>query len=289
MAYKNDSYLVIANKFGTASSDAKAELFQLYDQIRDISVNGSTYAGTGFEGISSWLINMSRLIAPSAYAPLYGYSVNVPGTSYSTPISGGNAVYDSGTSSFGFSNISQYSGFPSGSAADITGDMTGMAASITDSVEMGTEFATTGYAASVYDGVETGYAASMVNWAPNLAANAAGMYSGFGSPGSNIVIPLAGFLSGVGGIMTTLSPYLGVYGVGTTLAGNLMQGYGSAVLAGYQNIQGRILANADTVLTNKVRNIETVAKMLDTQGDIVRKMLKESIEGDSKAIQDIGS
>ena len=70
MAYKNDSYLVIANKFGSASSDCKAELFQLYDQIRDISVNGSTYSGSGFEGVASWLINLSRLIAPSAYAPL---------------------------------------------------------------------------------------------------------------------------------------------------------------------------------------------------------------------------
>ena len=102
MAYKNDSYLVIANKFGSASSDAKAELFQLYDQIRDISVNGSTYSGSGFEGVANWLINVSRLIAPSAYAPLYGYSVNVPGTSYSTAASGGNAVYSGGTSAQDF-------------------------------------------------------------------------------------------------------------------------------------------------------------------------------------------
>ena len=41
-------------------------------------------------------------------------------------------------------------------------------------------------------------------------------------------------------------------------------------------------------MTNKVRNIETVAKMLDTQGDIVRKMLKDSIEGNKKSIEDIG-
>ena len=110
----------------------------------------------------------------------------------------------------------------------------------------------------------------------------------FGGTGTNLVIPLAGFVSGIGGIATALSPYMGVYGLGATLAGNLMQGYGSAVLAGYQNISGRILANADTIMTNKVRNIETVAKMLDTQGDIVRKMLKDSIESDSKAIQDMG-
>ena len=110
MSYKNDSYLVIANKFGSASSDAKAELFRLYDQIRDISVNGSTYSGSGFEGVANWLINASRLIAPSAYAPLYGYSVNVPGTSYSTAASGGNAVYSGGTSAFGLSNLSSFKG-----------------------------------------------------------------------------------------------------------------------------------------------------------------------------------
>ncbi len=269
MAYKNDSYLVIANKFGSASSDAKAELFQLYDQIRDISVNGSTYSGSGFEGVASWLINMSRLIAPSAYAPLYGYSVNVPGTSYNTPVTGGNAVYSGGTSAFGMSNLSSFGGFSTGYAADL-GTLTGMATSITDGA------------------VETGYAASMVDWLPSAASAAAGMYSGFGGTGSNFVIPLAGFVSGIGGITTALSPYMGVYGLGATLAGNLMQGYGSAVLAGYQNISGRILANADTIMTNKVRNIETVAKMLDTQGDVVRKMLKDSIESDNKAVQDMG-
>ena len=48
-----------------------------------------------------------------------------------------------------------------------------------------------------------------------------------------------------------------------------------------------ITANADIILSNKVRNIETVCKMLDTQGDVVKKMLKESIDGDSKAIQNL--
>jgi len=268
VSYKNDSYLVIANKFSSASSDAKAELFYLYDQIRDISVNGSTYSGSGFEGVASWLINFSRLVAPSAYAPLYGYSVNVPGTSYSTAVSGGNAVYSSGTSAFGLSNLSSYSGFSTGYAADI-GTLTGMAASITD-------------------GVETGYAASMVDWLPNTAAAAVGMYSGFGATGTNFVIPLAGFVSGIGGITTALSPYLGIYGAGTSLIGGLMQGYGGAVLAGYENITGRILSNADSIMTNKVKNIETVAKMLDTQGDIVRKMLKDDIEGDQKQVENIG-
>ena len=53
------------------------------------------------------------------------------------------------------------------------------------------------------------------------------------------------------------------------------------------SVSSNILSNADTILSQKVANIETVCKMLDTQGDVVRKMLKESIEGDSKEIQNL--
>ena len=41
MAYKNDSYLVIANKFGSAGSDAKVQLWETYDKLRDLTVSGS--------------------------------------------------------------------------------------------------------------------------------------------------------------------------------------------------------------------------------------------------------
>ena len=37
MSYKNDHELVIANKFGSASSLAKAELYETYDRLRDIT------------------------------------------------------------------------------------------------------------------------------------------------------------------------------------------------------------------------------------------------------------
>jgi len=53
-----------------------------------------------------------------------------------------------------------------------------------------------------------------------------------------------------------------------------MQGTSSAALSAYQSVSQNVLANADTILTQKVANIETVCKMLDTQSDIVRKMLK---------------
>lgn len=47
MSYKNDGYLVIANKFGKASSDAKAQLFETYDRLRDLTVSGSSLDGAG--------------------------------------------------------------------------------------------------------------------------------------------------------------------------------------------------------------------------------------------------
>ena len=103
----------------------------------------------------------------------------------------------------------------------------------------------------------------------------------------NLVLPVAGVISGWGGIMQAAAPYLGEYGLPALVMGNLMQGTSSAALSAYQNVTGNITANADTILSNKVRNIETVCKMLDTQGDVVKKMLKESIEGDSKAIQNL--
>ena len=87
--------------------------------------------------------------------------------------------------------------------------------------------------------------------------------------------------------MSAAAPYLDMFGLPAVVAGNLLQGTSSAALAAYQNVTGRIQANADTILSNKVRNIETVCKMLDTQGDVVKKMLKESLDGDSKSIQNI--
>ena len=111
--------------------------------------------------------------------------------------------------------------------------------------------------------------------------------NGYGIGASNILMPLAGLVSGWGGIMTAAAPYLGEFGLPAVVMGNLMQGTSSAALSAYQNVSSNILSNADTILSNKVRNIETVCKMLDTQGEIVRKMLKESIDSDSKAIQNL--
>lgn len=273
MSYKNDSYLVISNKFGSASSDAKAQLFETYDRLRDLTVSGQSLDGAGFGTAGSFLWQVARLIAPSSFMPVMGGStqMNIPGTSYWTPMSGGNAMTDGGNSAFGIGNLGNYPGFPSGAAPVMWG--------------FGGASATSGYAtggASALTAVND--IAGMAGI--NAAAYTAGAGAGFGI-GNNWVLPAAGLVSGWGGIMQAMAPYLGTFGLGATLAGNLMQGTSGAALSAYQNITGRIQSNADVILTNKVKNIETVVKMLDTQGDIVKKMLKESIEGDSKAVQNL--
>lgn len=145
MAYKNDSYLVIANKFGSASGDAKAQLFETYDKLRDLTVSGSG-TGTGFEMTGSFLYRMASLLAPSSYATVFGASesMNIPGTSYASQLTGQSA--------FGIDALYNYSGFPGGGAAPISwgldGYATGGAASILSG--WGTDYGVaTGYASGV--------------------------------------------------------------------------------------------------------------------------------------------
>lgn len=271
MAYKNDSYLVIANKYGSASGDAKAQLFETYDRLRDLTVSGGGM-GTGFESTGGFLYNLASMLAPSSFAHVFGASetMNVAGTSYSSPYSGG--------SSYGIDSLYNYSGFPGGAAP----------------VSWGLDGYSTGGAAGLMsgwgtDGYATGAASSMGGIADiaSAAAYGVGTANGYGFMAKNVVLPLASVISGWGGIMQAAAPYLGEYGLPAIVMGNLMQGTTSAALAAYQNVTGKITSNADVILSNKVRNIETVCKMLDTQGDVVKKMLKESIDGDSKAIQNL--
>lgn len=263
MSYRYDSYLVISNKFGSASADAKAQLFETYDQLRDITVSGATGStGGGFETAGGFLYNMAQLFSPSSFMPTTSgtNSYSVPGTSYWSSSAGATS-----SSSFG---LESYSGF----AAPIEGYSTGEAASILPGF-----------------GSETGYASGIGGIAnvANAAAFGTGTASGFSGVGQSIVLSGAGLIAGVGGIMQAAAPYMGEYGIGAIVAGNLMQGAGGAALAAVQGAAAKVSANADVILTNKVKNIETVCKMLDTQGDVVKKMLKESIDGDSKAIQNL--
>ena len=276
MSYRYDSELVIANRFSDASSAAKAQLWETYDRLRDLTVSGSG-TGTGFESAGNLLYNMASLLAPSAFATVFGASetMNVPGTTYYSKTNTGT--------SYGVDSLYNYSGFPSGAASigSVYGLATGGAANI-----LGGWGSSLGQSTS---GVATGYASNIAGLTDiaSVAAYGIGSGSGLGKIASNVVMPFASCISGFGGILTAISPYLGVYGAGTTVLGNLMQGTSSAALAAYQNITGNITANADTILSTKVRNIETVCKMLDTQGDIVKKMLKESIESNKNALQNL--
>ena len=72
MSYKNDSLLVIANKFGTASSDAKVQLYETYDRLRDLTVSGSASSGTGFEMAGGALYKVASLFAPSSFMTTLG-------------------------------------------------------------------------------------------------------------------------------------------------------------------------------------------------------------------------
>ena len=275
MSYKNDGYLVIANKFGKASSDAKAQLFETYDRLRDITVSGSSLDGAGFGTAGSFLWQIARLISPSAFMLVLGgnTTMNIPGTSYWSPISGGNSILDSGSAAFGITGLGNYPGFPSGAAPIAWGF------GMDTSYDGGT---ITGGASSLYSTSSIGGSVGL-----SAAAYGAGIASGFGVPGTSWVLPAAGVVSGFAGVVQAMAPYMGSFGLGATVLGNLLQGTTSAGLAAYQNISGSILSNADTILSNKVRNIETVVKMLDTQGDIVKKMLKDSIESDSKQVQNM--
>lgn len=277
MSYKNDSELVIANRFSEASGNAKALLWETYDRLRDLTVSGSG-TGSGFESAGNLLYNMASLLAPSAFATVFGASetMNIPGTSYYSKGNSGSA--------YGVDSLYNYSGFPNGAAsvASVYGLATGGASGILN----GWGSTLSGLSTS---GSATGYASNVaaIGDIASAAAYGIGSGSGLGKIASNIVMPFASCISGFGGILTAISPYLGVYGAGTTVLGNLMQGTTSAALAAYQNITGNITTNADVILSTKVRNIETVCKMLDAQGDIVKKMLKESMESSKNALQNL--
>ena len=76
----------------------------------------------------------------------------------------------------------------------------------------------------------TGYAVSAAGIAAlNSASYAAGATSGFGF-GQNILLPIAGLVSGWGGILQAIAPYAGEFGLGAIVAGGLV-----AILFGFKD------------------------------------------------------
>ena len=271
MSYKNDSYLVIVNKYGGYSSDARAMLFETYDLLRDLTVSGSASDGGGFGTAGSFLWKLASMIAPASFMSTMGggTAINIPGTSYWTPTNSTAGI----NSSFGIGSLANYKGFTGGAAPVLSGFGT----------STGTmEGYMTGGASSVHAVADLANSAGV-----NALGYTAGLASGFGF-GDSFLLPAAGVVSGFGGILQAVSPYLGSYGVGTTMIGNILQGVTSAPLAAYQKVTSSILSNADTILENKVKNIETVCKMIDAQNDVVKKLLKEEMDGMKDKVQNLG-
>lgn len=319
MSYKNDSMIVILNKYGKSSSAAKADLFETYDRIRDLAVSGPALGGSGTGKFFSFLTNLAQTFGSSAFSPTMGNaSIPIPGTSFYSPFSGGTGILPGGQAGFGLSPYSQIGGFPStGGAAPIDwSDLSG-----TNSIQPPSGIIAGGAASlgriNEWGGLNpiTQQNLGSLDWGSALAAvnpnptpvSIGGYYAGGASPlgsaataaglaagtatgagyGRNWVLPAAGIVSGLGGLLTTLGPFFGPFGIAAAAGGALMNGAAGAVLSSFQGVSQRILNNADTMLANRVKNIETTVKQLDAQQAIIRKLLKESIDGDKKALDSI--
>ena len=179
MAYKNDGYLVIANRYGAASGNAKCLMYETYDRLRDLTVSGATSTGSGFGATGGFLYQLASLFSPSAFMTSLGGSdtMNIPGTSYWTQYSGANGSANAQYSSFGLNSLYNYSGFPNGAApvySGLNGFATGGAASVNGLIN--------GVGSSNFGGFATGYASSIGSIADvaSAAGYGAGMVAGAG-------------------------------------------------------------------------------------------------------------
>lgn len=315
MSYKNDSYLVIMSSYDKAGDAAKAELFETYDRLRDLTASGPVLGGSGVGKFASLLMNVARTIGGAPFLPTFGSeAINIPGTSYYAPITGGTGTTPGGQAGFGLAPFAQTTGFPSGGAAPVDGSSVG-ALSMFSSMGIGSmRNSTLGFSgigspgypidgsiggvfaggASPIDGSAIGAldGGFIAGGAAGLstAATAGGLVAGAGAGagfGRDWVMPAAGIVSGIGGMLTTLGPFFGPFGIAAAAGGAILNGTAGAALASFQHLSSRILTNADTTLTSKVKNLETTVKQLDAQGDILRKLLKDSIDGEKKALDNI--
>ncbi|MCA9842462.1 MAG: hypothetical protein KC475_10105 [Cyanobacteria bacterium HKST-UBA03] len=296
MSYRYDSEIVILNRLSKASVEAKSQLFQTYDELRDLTVSGPSIGGSGLGTVSNYLFKFAQFLSGSSFLPTLGnQSINIPGTSYFSPIAGGTGINPGGQSSFGLGPMAQTLGLPSaGSAAKIDalsilgqqgfGSIAGQAAGLSGIGDLGYDpdvSAIGGF------GSEAGQAAQL-GTAGRAASAGAGLVAAAGF-GRNLVVPSAGILSGIGGMLTSLAPIFGngQSGLAALAGGTILSGISGAVLDSYQHVSNRIITNADVILSNKIKNLETTVKMLDAQQDIVKKLLKEGIDGDKKALNDL--
>ncbi len=305
MSYKHDSELVILNKYGKASHAAKAELFETYDRIRDLTVSGPALGGSGNGKFFSFFMNLARTFSSSAFAPTFGNeSINIPGTNFFSPVTGGTGIVPGGQAAFGLAPFSQFGGGPAAGSAAPVGFLAGGAAplstsasplSLMSSFGVGSDFTSglgingigdNGFPIETLGGGILAGGASGIGTAAAAGGLAAGTAAGAGF-GRNWVLPAAGIVSGIGGVLTTLGPFFGPFGTAAAAGGAVVNGAAGAVLQSFQHVSNRILVNADTILANKVKNLETTVKQLDAQQNIIKKLLKESVDGDKKALDNL--
>jgi hypothetical protein len=323
MSYKNDSFLVTMVAYDKAGDAAKAELFETYDRLRDLTASGPVMGGSGMGKFSSLIMNIARMMGSSSFLPTFGSeAITIPGTSYYAPITGGTGTTPGGQAGFGLAPFSQTTGFPSGGAAPVDGSSIGPLSAFS-SMGIGSArnallgfsgLGSSGYpgaaslgsaldgffagGASPVDGsavgaLNTGFGngwiaggATGIGGAATAGGLAAGTAAGAGF-GRNWVMPAAGIVSGIGGMLTTLGPFLGPFGIAAAAGGAVANGMAGAVLSSFQHVSNRILVNADTTLSAKIKNLETTVKQLDAQGEVLRKLLKDSVDGDKKALDNI--
>lgn len=305
MSYRYDSELVILNKYTKSSVEAKAELFETYDRIRDLTVSGPALGGSGNGKFFSFFMNIARTFSSSAFAPTFGNeSVNIPGTSFFSPTTGGTGIVPGGQAAFGLAPFSQIGGFPNAGGAAPIGYFAGGAAplnysasplSLLSSFGIGSNMTSalgingigdTGFPIETLGGGILAGGASGLSNAASAGGLAAGTAAGAGF-GRNWVLPAAGVVSGIGGVLTTLGPFFGPFGTAAAAGGAVVNGAAGAVLQSFQHVSNRILVNADTILANKVKNLETTVKQLDAQQAIIKKLLKESVDSDKKALDNL--
>lgn len=314
MSYKNDSYLVMLNSYDKASSAAKAELFETYDRLRDLTVSGPTLGGSGVGKFGSLLMNVARMFGGAPFLPTFGSeAINIPGTSYYAPITGGTAINPGGQAAFGLAPLSNVTGITNGGAAPVdnssVGPLSAFSALGIGSLGAGAlGFSGIGHSNFPSDGAIGGFlagGASPINGAVSplgsgilaggasglaTAATAGGLVTGTAAGagfGRNWVMPAAGIVSGIGGLLTTLGPFFGPFGIAAAAGGAVLNGLSGAALSSFQHVSNRILVNADTILSTKVKNLETTVKQLDAQEEVLRKLLKESVDGDRKALENL--
>jgi len=288
MSYKDMSEIVILNQIGKANDEAKADLYETYDQLRDLTVSGPTIGGGGIGAASGLFTKFAQLIGGSSFSPIYpGPAMQIPGTSYFSPVNPGTGVAPGGQSSFGTGPWSQTTGLPGsvgGSAAGL--DATGILASL-GTGNTTSNFSGIGDSKFPLQNVAIGGSAAGIGSDPTDPLGAATGVAAASGFGTNLVLPAAGIASGIGGLLTSLSPLFGGTGLAGLAAGTVLSGLSGSILATYQNISNRVLNNADTMLTSKVKNIETVVKQMDAQEEVVKKLLKDGLDSDRKALQDL--